>query len=80
MSSFFSTLAESLLMELSTNMATLELLHTVSIEFTVMRENNSVNGLEIHIQYLLAEQKQMSEPPTAKIAKILHDNPDIKRI
>jgi len=58
MSSFFSTLAESLLTELSMNMATLELLHTVSIEFTVMREESSVIGLEINIRYLLAEQKR----------------------
>ena len=57
MSSFFSSLAESLLTELSMNMGILEQLHTVSIEFTVMRENTSVIGLEVNIQYLLAEQK-----------------------
>jgi len=58
MSSFFSSLAESLLTELSLNMAMLEQLHTVSIEFTVMRENSLPIGLEVNLRYLLAEQKR----------------------
>jgi len=69
MSSFFSTLAESLLTELSLNMDILERLHTVSIEFTVMRENSLPIGLEVNIRYLLAEQKQDLIPRETKIFK-----------
>ena len=66
MNSFFSTLAESLLTELSLNMAMLERLHTVSIEFTVMRENSLPVGLEINLRYLLAEQKDTVYQKIAK--------------
>lgn len=47
-----------LLEMLSDILDTVEQLHTVSIEFTVLRENSLPIGLEIHLQCLLAEQKQ----------------------
>lgn len=57
MSSSFSTLSESLLETLSAILDMLDELHTVGIEFTVMRHENSPIGLEITLQCLLAEQK-----------------------
>ena len=45
-------------MELSNHLDTLELLHTVGIKFTVLRENNSPIGLRAEINVLLAEQNQ----------------------
>lgn len=56
MSLYCSTLWASLLMELSSIMDTVEPLHTVSIDFTVKRENGLLIGCEINIQCLLAEQ------------------------
>jgi len=43
---------------LSDILDTLEQLHTVSIEFTVMREKGLPIGLEINLQCYLAEQIQ----------------------
>ena len=57
MSSSFSTLSDSLLETLSAILDTLEQLHTASIDITVMRDNGLPVGLEVTIQYLLAEQK-----------------------
>jgi len=66
MNSSFSMLSGSLLEIVSEILDILELLHTVSIEFTVLRENSSILGLDIQIQYLLAEQKQTSKPKDHK--------------
>lgn len=57
MSSFFSTLLGPLQELQSEIMDILDLLHTASIEFTVVREGNCVIGLEVRVQCLLAEQK-----------------------
>lgn len=57
MNSSFSTLSDSLLETLSAILDTLEQLHTASIDITVMRDNGLPVGLEVTIQYLLAEQK-----------------------
>jgi len=50
-------LSASLLEIVSDILDTLDQLHTVSIEFTVLRENGQPIGLDLHLQYLLAEQK-----------------------
>jgi len=80
MSLFFSTLAESLLTELSLNMDILEQLHTVSIEFTVMRENSLPVGLEVNIRYLLTEQKLPKLPLPPISAEIFKKNTNHGRI
>jgi len=50
-------LSGSLLEIVSDILDILEQLHTVSIEFTVTRENDCIVGLESTFQCLLAEQK-----------------------
>lgn len=52
-----STLSASLLENLSEILEYHEQLHTVSIEFTVLRENGRQIGFEVFTRCLLAEQK-----------------------
>ena len=58
MSSSFTILSGSVQEMLFTFLENLQLLHTGSIEFTVLREKGLPIGLEIHLQCLLAEKKQ----------------------
>ena len=58
MSSSFSTLSGSLLEMLSEILDLDDLLHTASMEYTLMRESGHVVGCTITFQCLLAEQKQ----------------------
>ncbi|MBA7531052.1 hypothetical protein ES705_23263 [subsurface metagenome] len=58
MSSYFSTLSGSLLEIWSDILDMADQLHTGSIEFIVTRENKRPIGLEVHLQCLLAEQKE----------------------
>lgn len=59
MSSYFSTLSASLQEMLSEILDLGDLLHTVSGEYTLMRESGRVVGFTITLQCLLAEQKPM---------------------
>lgn len=77
MSSSFSTLSGSLLEMLSEILDILDLLHTASIEFTVLRESGSQIGLEIIIRCLLAEQK---DPRVNEKPEIFKKNTDNGRI
>lgn len=67
MSSSFSTLSASLLEMLSEILDMGAQLHTVSIEYIVMREKTVPIGLEVRIQCLLAEQKR--DPLEANLKK-----------
>jgi hypothetical protein len=58
MSSSYSSRLDIQLKNLLMNLATLEQLRIVSIEYTVLRENKRPIGLEVFIQCLLAEQKE----------------------
>jgi hypothetical protein len=60
MSLFSFIRSGSLLEMLSDILDTVEQSHTVSIEFTVKREEGLPIGLEINLQYYLAEQKETS--------------------
>jgi len=71
MNSSFSTLADSFLEMLSAILDTLDQLHTVSIEFTVLREKSLPIGVEFTCQCLLAEQKPH--------VRIVHLKNDVKK-
>jgi len=78
MSLSFSTLSATLLEIWSDILDIQEQLHTASIEFTVLRENRSVIGLEVGIRCLLAEQKETSK---AKMKRIIDEcEAEIKRL
>lgn len=66
MSLSYSTLVGGILQELSEFLDTLDELHTAGIEFTVRRDNGSMIGLEVFIQILQAEQKQVRSAPQNK--------------
>jgi hypothetical protein len=73
MNSSFSTLSASLLEIWSDILDIRDQLHTASIEFTVLRENNVPIGLEVFIQCLLAEQKPPvnDENPVTDVGKLV---------
>jgi hypothetical protein len=58
MSSSFSTLSASVLELLSEILDIQDQLHTVSMEYTVLRAKGQPVGLEVTFQCLLTEQKQ----------------------
>lgn len=69
MNSSFSTALDSAQMMLSDVLDILPLLHTVGIEFTVLREKGLPVGLIINLQYLLAEKAGGSTEEKPQIFK-----------
>jgi len=59
MNSSYSTVSDSLLETLSEILDLAEALHTVSMEYTLLREKERVVGFTITFQCLLAEQKEI---------------------
>mgnify|MGYP001435256517 CR=1 FL=1 len=66
MNSSLSTLSDVLQTMLSEILDTLDLLHTVSIEFTVKREGNCIVGLETNFLCLLAEPEVLKRQEEIK--------------